>query len=344
MIFKEMNHAQCKSYLLNCEETKQGIIVDPVQEKIDRYLAILAYYNLELKYVLDTHTHADHRSACTELKALTSCQIIRHQMSPQPNVDIHVEDGDSIEVGNLSIEVLHTPGHTPDSISLYTGDRVLTGDVLLIDGTGRSDFAGGDPGIQYDSITRKLFILPDETLVFPGHDYRGNTQSTIGHEKQHNPRIAHRSREEYIETMDNLGLPLPEKIQEVLFTNITEKEDNEINLPSIASLHNVRRVNASELIQLIKQETPPVIIDVRNAEEYSGELGHIPNSRLIPLNQLAEESGKLEDLGQPIVLVCRAGVRSVTAAAILTGLGFTNVRDLEGGMVNWNEENLPVEN
>ena len=159
MIFKELNHSQCKTYLIGCPDTRSAILVDPLFDRVDRYLSILGYFGLDLLYALDTHTHADHRSGCFELREFLDCKIIRHQMSPQPNIDIHVEEGESIQVGKLEIKVLYTPGHTPDSVSLLLNDRVLTGDVLLIGGTGRSDFAGGDPGAQYESITGKLLLL-----------------------------------------------------------------------------------------------------------------------------------------------------------------------------------------
>ena len=149
MLFRELNNEKCKTYLIACEDTQSALIVDPIEEKVDRYLAILAYYGLRLEVVLDTHTHADHRSACVELKALTACNIARHQLAPQPNVDIRLDDGDSLEIGRLNANILHTPGHTPDSISLHINDRVLTGDVILIGGTGRADFAGGHAATQY---------------------------------------------------------------------------------------------------------------------------------------------------------------------------------------------------
>ena len=344
MIFTELNRMQCKSYLIGCEQDKKAIIIDPVQEKVDRYLAMLAYHDLKLEYVADTHTHADHRSACVMLKSLIGCKIMRHQLSPQPNVDVHVDNGDTIAVGEVEIKVLHTPGHTPDSVSFYVDNRVLTGDVLLIGGTGRSDFTDGDAGMQFDSITGILFSLADETLVYPGHDYRGNTQSSIGNEKQNNPRINNRTREEYIDIMNNLDLELPDNIQEVLLTNITEEEDNEITLPSMTALNQVRRINVESLMHLINIQSSPPIVDVRNQDEYTGELGHISGSILIPLRQLAKRSHELDEYRtQQIILVCRAGVRSITAAAILTGIGFTQVCDLEGGMVGWNKKNYPVD-
>ena len=217
MFFQELNNIQCKSYLIADLDAGEAVIIDPIESNINRYLAVLAYHNLKLKFVADTHTHADHRSACTAMRKLTQCHVMMHELSPQPSVDERYTDGDELTVGNIKIKVLHTPGHTPDSVSFYVNeDRILTGDLILIQGTGRSDFAGGDAGQQFDSIINKVFTLPDETLLFPGHDYRGNTESTVGQEKSTNPRISGKTREQYIEIMENLNLPLPEKIQEVL--------------------------------------------------------------------------------------------------------------------------------
>ncbi|HKJ22744.1 MAG TPA: MBL fold metallo-hydrolase, partial [Gammaproteobacteria bacterium] len=240
MLFCELNRSKCKTYLIACEHTRKAALVDPVHEQINRYLAMLAYYGCTLEAVLDTHTHADHRSACADLSDHTGARIHMHENAPQPRVHVHLHDGQELAVGDVAIKVLYTPGHTPDSVSYCLRDRVLTGDTLLIGGTGRTDFAGGDAGDQYDSITRTLFTLPDETLVFPAHDYRGNTQSTIGDEKRANPRIRDRTREEYIELMNSLDLPLPERIQEVLQINQTELDDDALKFPSIAELNRVR--------------------------------------------------------------------------------------------------------
>jgi sulfur dioxygenase len=338
MIFKELNHTQCKTYLIGCEKTGNAMLVDPLFDKVDRYIALSGYLGLRFQYVLDTHTHADHRSGCFELREFLNCRIIRHKMSPQPNIDIHVDDGDVINVGDLELRVLYTPGHTPDSLSLYFENIVLTGDVLLIGGTGRSDFAGGDPGAQFESIAGKIFRLPENTRIYPGHDYRGNKYSTIGQEMRQNPRISGKSREEYIRVMEKLDLPLPEKIQEVLFTNITEEEDKEFNLPSISQLHEVRHISTEGLSILISRDESPLIVDVRNPDEYTGELGHIQGSINIPLKELADRYRELNDYrNQQIILVCRSGVRSTTAAALLTGLGFRQVFDLKGGMVKWKD-------
>lgn len=329
--------------MIGCSKANKAIIVDPLQDNMDRYIAVLAYFGLQLETVIDTHTHADHRSATADLAAVTKCRIARHIRAPQPNVDIHLDDGDELEIGELRAKILYTPGHTPDSISLYIVDRVLTGDSLLIGGTGRTDFAAGDAGIQYDSITQKLFALPNETLIFPAHDYRGNIQSTIGYEKQHNPRIATRTREQYIGIMNNLGLPLPEKIQEVLQINASESEDTEIDYPSIAELNQVMQLSCEIVLKQLASEHPPLVLDVREHHEYSGELGHIQGSKLIPLKQLPTQYAEIDQYkNSRVITTCRAGVRSTTAAAILTGLGFTRVSNMRGGMIEWNKEKHPV--
>jgi glyoxylase-like metal-dependent hydrolase (beta-lactamase superfamily II)/rhodanese-related sulfurtransferase len=344
MIFQELNGTQCKTYLAGCENTHKAVLVDPVRERIDRYLAVLAYHGLKLDAIVDTHTHADHATASFEFQRLLGVRLIMHRRAPVPRVDEYVDDGDSICVGDVKLDVLYTPGHTLDSISLYVSDRVLTGDVMLIRGTGRADFAGGDAGIQYDSITGKLFELPDDTLVFPGHDYRGNTQSTIGEEKQHNPRIAGRSRKQYIELMNSIEFPLPSKIQEVLQPNQTAIDDDRTAFPDLAELSQVRQLSPGEVYARLKTDPAPLLLDVREPDEYTGELGHIPRSQLIPLKELSQRVGELNAYRDtPIIVVCRAGVRSTTAAAMLTGLGFSQVSNLKGGMLDWNDEEFAVE-
>ena len=344
MVFRELNRGKCKTYLLACENTHKAALIDPTKEKVDRYLATLAYYGCRLDAIIDTHTHADHRTASWELHDLTGAPVVMHRRAPAPHVDIHVEDGQAIPVGDIRLRVFHTPGHTPDGISLYTENRVFTGDTLLIHGTGRCDFAGGDAGEQYDAITQKLFSLPDETLVFPAHDYRGHTHSTIGEEKRTNPRVARRTREAYIELMNNLGMPLPDKIQEALQPNQSAIEDESVHFPTLSELNRVRQLTAQEVRLQLGGATPPLLLDVRQPEEFSGELGHIPGSRLIPLKELPARVGEIEAYkDKDVIVICRAGVRSTTAAAILTGLGFEHVSNLKGGMLDWDEQNLPVE-
>ncbi len=343
MVFRELNGTQCKTYLLACEATRKAVLIDPVKTNIERYLAFLAYHGLKLDTLIDTHTHADHATGSFELRRLVRARLLMHRRAPVPRVDEHVDDGETIVIGDISLRVLYTPGHTPDSISLYTGDRVFTGDVILIRGTGRADFAGGDAGEQYDSITKKLFALPDETLLFPGHDYRGNTQSTIGEEKRHNPRVSGRTREQYIELMNSIEFPLPSKIQEVLQPNQTAIDDDRAAFPELAELNQVRQLTPEDVHSQLNSGYPPLLLDVREPDEYEGELWHIADSLLIPLKDLGQRANELEAYkDKPIIAVCRAGVRSTTAAAILTGMGFQHVSNLKGGMLDWNDRKLPV--
>lgn len=306
---------------------------------------MLAYHRVTLELILDTHTHADHRTGIWDLRELTGAKIVMHRRAPAPHVDIHVDDDGQLEVGTLKLGFIHTPGHAPDSVCVCVGDRVLTGDTLLIHGTGRTDFPGGDPGAQYDAITNKLFSLPDSTLVFPAHDYRGNLCSTIADEKRSDPRIAGRSRDSYVALMNNLGLPLPEKIQEALQANESAIDDDSVEFPSLAKLSQVRQLGPIEVHGRLDSANPPLLLDVREADEFNGELGHIRGAILIPLRHLPERARELDkDREREIVAICRAGVRSTTAAAILTGLGFEHVCNLRGGMLDWIEAKLPVEN
>jgi len=344
MLFRELNRGKCKTYLIACEETRRAALVDPLKEKLERYIAMLAYHGLRLEAVIDTHTHADHRTASFDLRELVGASAIMHRRAPAPHIDRHVDDGDTIAVGNVPLRVLATPGHTPDGISLVCPGCVLTGDTLMIRGTGRSDFAGGDPGAQYDAIFGKLFRLPDETLVFPAHDYRGNTSSTIGDEKRSNPRLAGRSREAYMDLMNNLGLPLPDKIQECLQPNETALEDDRLRFPTLAELNKVRQRAPREVQTDLGSAAAPLVLDVREPDEFDGELGHIPGAVLIPLQDLPGRAAEIEiHKERPVVVVCRAGVRSTTAAAILTGLGFEHVSNLKGGMLDWCDQGLGVE-
>lgn len=221
MIFRQLfdDVSSTFTYLIADDKSSQGIMIDPVEHKVGQYKQLLSELNINLKATLETHMHADHFSGSGLLKEITGCQIM---VGVQSNVQIsckRFEDGDILKFGELQIKTIHTPGHTDDSYCFLLKGIVLTGDTLLIRGTGRTDFQNGSAALQFDNIHTKLFNLADDTLVYPGHDYKGMTVSTIGEEKKWNPRLNDKSKQQYIELMNNLNLPYPKMIDKALVYN-----------------------------------------------------------------------------------------------------------------------------
>jgi glyoxylase-like metal-dependent hydrolase (beta-lactamase superfamily II)/rhodanese-related sulfurtransferase len=345
MIITEINGTNCKSYLL--ESGGQAAIVDPVRERLETYRALLAERGLPLAMILETHMHADHLMLNRAAKErLGAPPIVMHTSSPSPIVDRHVRDGEELVLGGESFAVLHTPGHTPDSVSYLFDGAILTGDTLLIGGSGRTDFPGGDAGAQYDAVVGRLFELPAETVVWPAHDYKGHTSSTIGEEKAHNPRFVGRSRAEYIQLMGSLGLPFPTKIQEALQVNQSGFEPEEIAFPLVTDVAALEAIAPPALAAWLASDAPPVLLDVREPEEFTGELGHVEGALLVPLDALERRLPKLAHGGyaeRDVVVICRAGARSATAGAILRRAGFRRAVNLEGVMLAWVAAGLPVQ-
>ena len=197
------------TYLLSAASTNDAVLIDPVDAHAERDLELIEQEQVRLKFILETHAHADHITSAGRLRGLTGAQAAAPVGCGIAPADIQLFDGDKIRFGGDTIQVIHTPGHTAGSVSYYWRNYVFTGDSLLIGGCGRTDFQSGDAGTLYDSITQKLFMLPDDTVVYPAHDYNGRSSSTIGQEKRHNPRLAGKSREEFIAIMKNLNLPPP---------------------------------------------------------------------------------------------------------------------------------------
>ncbi|MCT7960938.1 MBL fold metallo-hydrolase [Laspinema sp. D1] len=222
MLFRQLYDKETSTYtyLIADETTKEAVLVDPVIEQVDRDLQLLQELGLTLRYCLETHIHADHITGTGEMRSRTNCQGVVPENAKAACADRFIKDGEILQVGDIEIKAIATWGHT-DSHNAYlvNGDRILTGDSLLIRGCGRTDFQSGDPGLLYDCITQKIFTLPDETFVYPGHDYKGRTVSTIGEEKTHNPRFVGKDRDNFIEQMNNLNLPDPKKIAEAVPAN-----------------------------------------------------------------------------------------------------------------------------
>lgn len=222
MFFKQFfeHESSTYTYMLGCEETREAVLIDPVASDIEIYAKELEKHQFTLIYTLDTHVHADHITAANLLRERFHCKSVLHKNSDVSCGDILITDGCMLKLGKLSIETRYTPGHTNACTSYLVGNMVFTGDALLIDGCGRTDFQQGNAGTLYDSIHKQLFSLPDDTIVYPGHDYKGRLSSTIGNERLNNSRLGqNRSREDFIKLMNNLNLPYPKQIDKALPAN-----------------------------------------------------------------------------------------------------------------------------
>jgi sulfur dioxygenase len=326
------------TYLLADEATREAALIDPVLEHVDRDLGLVAELGLLLRYAMDTHVHADHVTAAGEIRRRTGCRTVAGARGASC-ADLHLEHGETLCLGDLTIEVIATPGHTDDSVCYRVGAELFTGDTLFVRGNGRTDFQNGDPGDLFDSITRRLFALPEATRVWPGHDYKGFAGTTIGEEKRLNPRLAHRSRAEFVTLMNGLDLPPPRALAAAVAAN------RACGTPDVASMHavpdaapvaagaptgkaTVDEIEPADLAGLRGAR----IIDVRERAEFEGELGHLPDAELVPLATLpAAARGWERDV--QIVVVCRSGKRSLEGARCLLDLGFERVHSLRGGMI-----------
>ena len=231
MIFEQLfdKTSSTYTYLISSGPGREALIIDPVLEHVDNYINILNKLNLKLVKVIDTHIHADHITGMSELKNKTNCETVMGDKTPADIVSIKVKDQEELKLDNLKIKAVYTPGHTFESFSFLMEDRVFTGDTLLINGTGRTDFQSGSPYDAYDSLFNKLLKLPERTLVYPAHDYNGKKNSTIGTEKNNNPRLQVSSKDEYAEIMNNLKLPNPKMLDIAVPANLKGLTLDQIN-------------------------------------------------------------------------------------------------------------------
>lgn len=341
MIFEQVATGGCQSYLVGCEATRAAALIDPEFSQIDRYVGLAGQLGLHVRYIVDTHTHADHFSASHELQKLLPAPVVMHRLSPAPYADLRLDDGDMLIVGELRIQALHTPGHTRDSMCLVMADRVFTGDTLLIGGTGRTDLPTGDPHALFESLFDKLLKLPRETLVFPAHDYKGRTHSTIGDEIDANPRLQKTDRAEFVAMMQNLDLSAPTHLTEALRTNMSggktvaqllAEASAKVPFMSLVELHGRIGGNSSDL----------VILDLREKDAF--EAGHIPGARHLPRGQLElRVNSELPDPTVRIIACCEFGKISTLAAATLRELGFTRAVALDGGLKAWRDAGYDLE-
>ncbi len=339
MIFEQVATGGCQSYLLGCADTCAGALIDPEATQIDRYVALAARHGLRIRFVIDTHTHADHFSASRRIAEQVGAKTVMHRASPAPGISMRLDDGESIVLGKLRLRALHTPGHTADSMCLVGEDRVFTGDTLLIGGTGRTDLPTGDPEALFDSLD-KLRALDPALLVYPAHDYKGRSHSTIGAELAGNPRLQQRDRAAFVQMMKSLDLSMPTHLTEALRTNMSGgKTVTEMLAEATASVPFMSMAELRSRIEAGPGEL--VVLDVREKESY--EAGHIPGARLLPRGQLELRVDKeLPDPTARIVACCDWGRISTLAAATLRTMGFQRAVALDGGMKSWLEAGYPV--
>jgi glyoxylase-like metal-dependent hydrolase (beta-lactamase superfamily II)/rhodanese-related sulfurtransferase len=341
MIFEQVATGGCQSYLIGCADTLSAALIDPEISQIDRYRALAARDGLHIRYVVDTHTHADHFSAAKALGEALGAPIVMHHASPAPFASLRLDDDDMLRVGGLSVRALHTPGHTRDSMCLVVQDRVFTGDTLLIGGTGRTDLPTGDPDQLYDSLFGKLLKLDPALLVYPAHDYKGRSHSTLATEIAENPRLQKRERADFVQMMRELNLAAPTHLTEALRTNMSGGKTVSQMLADASA--EVPFIGMAELDRrLAGRPNDLLILDVREKDAYAA--GRIPGAKLLPRGQL--ELRINEEIPDPtvrIVTYCEFGKISTLAAATLRELGFNRTAALDGGMKAWREAGYPVE-
>jgi glyoxylase-like metal-dependent hydrolase (beta-lactamase superfamily II)/rhodanese-related sulfurtransferase len=343
MIFRQLfdQTSGTYSYLLATRRGGEALIVDPVLEKVDRYVQLLRELDLRLVKAIDTHLHADHITGLAELRERTQCITVMGEHTRADVVSMRVTEGDKVNIEGVSLDVLYTPGHTDDSYSFLLPDRVFTGDTLLIRGTGRTDFQNGNPRAQYESLFGKLLRLPDETLVYPAHDYKGDTVSTIGEERAFNPRLQVSSPDAYAELMNNLKLPNPKMMDVAVPANMR------IGLSQEEVEKRGWAVTAEEGLGLIGS-SDVVLVDLREPGERERH-GIIPGSLHALYGDVQENvhpGGLLHELaaatGRRLIFYCAYGERSAMAVKAAQDAGITNACHLAGGLDAWRKANGPL--
>lgn len=335
MIFRQLfdSVSGTYSYLLASRTGGEALIIDPVLEKVDRYLQLVKELDLKLVKAVDTHLHADHITGLGALRDRTHCITVMGEQTKADIVSMRLGDGDKLTIEGVSLDVLYTPGHTDDSYSFLMRDRVFTGDTLLIRGTGRTDFQNGDPRMQYESIFGRLLRLPDETLVYPAHDYKGETVSTIGEEKTFNPRLQVKSVDEYVALMNNLKLPNPKMMDVAVPANMH------------VGLHQEEVARRGWSLTAVQAKAllggPGIsLIDLREKTEREKH-GVIPASLHAPYVELQDNIGPggmihaLAATGKRIIFYCAFGERSAMAVQAAQDAGLTGACHIEGGIDAW---------
>lgn len=341
MIFEQIIVGGCHSYLVGCEATRVAVLIDPEQSQFDIYLGLVHQLGVSVRYIVDTHTHADHFSGSLGLAKALHATIVMHRLSPAPYADLRLDDGDMLIAGELRFKALHTPGHTRDSMCLTVADRVFTGDTLLVGGTGRTDLPSGDPHDLYESLFEKLLLLPPETKVFPAHDYKEHLPSTIGVQIAENPRLQKTNRADFVAMMQQLDLAAPTHLTEALRTNMSGgRTVNQLLAEAAAKVPFMALAELNTRIGGNSRDL--VVLDVREKDAF--EAGHVPGAIHLPRGQLElRVNGVLPDPTVRIVTCCEFGKISTLAAATLRDLGYGRATAMDGGMKAWGEAGYALE-
>ncbi|MDX1375726.1 MAG: MBL fold metallo-hydrolase [Burkholderiales bacterium] len=352
MIFRQLFDPQSStySYLLADEASREAVLIDPVFEQLRRDAALIRELDLRLGWTLETHVHADHVTGAWLLKRKLGSRIAVSAASGAEGADRLLEPGARIAFGTRRLEVRATPGHTDGCVSYVLDDRSMafTGDALLIRGCGRTDFQQGDAHRLFRSVHEQIFALPDDCVLYPAHDYRGLTASSVGEERHYNPRLGGGVLEDdFVGYMRHLGLPHPKQIAVAVPANLRCGRPEDGGAPagepdwapltySFAGFWELQPDWLEENLGRVQ------VVDVRERAEFEGPLGRLPGARLVPLGALEAQAARLER-ARPIVTVCRSGARSAQAAVLLRKAGFDRVANLAGGMLRWRAQRLPVE-
>ncbi len=353
MIFRQLFDPQSSTYtyLLADSATREALLIDPVFEHARRDAALVEELGVKLGWTLETHLHADHVTGASLLKRRFGSKIAVSTDSGSEGADRRLADGDRVGFGRRALEVRATPGHTAGCLSFVLDDQSMafTGDALLIRGCGRTDFQQGDAHRLFRSVRDKIFSLPDSCLIYPAHDYRGITASSVAEERKYNPRLGENVGEgDFVGYMTNLGLAHPKLMAVAVPANLRcgrpEKEDtaSAADTDWAPLAYTFAGIWELQPDWLAENAGRVQVIDVREVEEFDGALGHIKGAKLLPLGSLLEKKQEISK-DQPIVVVCRSGARSAQATVLLRNAGYAKVANLAGGMLRWRGQRLPVD-
>lgn len=341
MILETIEVGGCRSYIVGCPDAHIAAVIDPEISAIERYRGLASKHGLALRYAIDTHTHADHFSAAREISRALNAQVVMSHLSVAPYVDLRLDDGDLLLVGNLRLQAIATPGHTADSTTLLVAGHAFTGDTLLIGGTGRTDLPTGDPEQLYDSLFGRLLKLDPATEIHPAHEYKGRVGSTIGEEIASNPRLQKTDRAEFVAMMRSLDIKAPTHLTEALRVNMSGKK-SVAQLLAEASGETPFMAMTELSSRIAARQNNLVILDVREKDAF--DAGHLPGAIHLPRGQLELRINEaFPDPTVRIVTICDLGKISTLAAATLRSLGFMHAAALDGGMKSWREAGLAVE-